>query len=316
MKCSAKSIVCCLSIFCCVWAVRVIGADNSNPSDINIISCGDEYGLTSNHLSSDGSQFVYHLLRFGGTQSPEGSQVIDSIVCCVPVRTCDSTGISYMSFGNDSLYIVTLSFQDLGVRDTLVAMAFPDCSLGKINTHFISREDSLFGISGLLPHSDGEPWHALLGRIASRNTIDTIAFIPGGNSISLSPDGTEVFLNRYHNYRPGAYPIGALPIVSAAVYDLLADSLLDPLSKSTNCNSAFRLARNLPLYYLRADSATGTNVWRWDALKGELQVTHFIMPQWVNGFRLTRDTVYCLVATEGSDDNHSTTVPVALEAAR
>ncbi len=309
MRHCVMSLVVCFVALWVVLASKVLSSDEIGSLDIRSIPGNDDYGLASAHTTPDGKQFVYYLCVRGGSDTVEYTRVIDSIMSCVPIKPSDSLDLSYLACKSDSVILLALDILKPHVRDTLLTLFFPDCSIGKINTYFFSRREALLGLSGLLPDSTGEPWHVIIGRITSRDSMDTIAYVSGGNSVTLSSDGTEVFLNRFTKFAPNT-----IPTISTAVYDLVADSLLDPLSKATNTSGAFRLARELPLYYLRADPVSGTNVWRWDAIRGEEQVSHFLLPQWVTRFNLTKDSVLCVVVDQSHKTAGELIVSIPLEA--
>jgi len=185
----------------------------------------------------------------------------------------------------------------------------PGSTIWVMSDYFFRCSDSLFAYVLHVPCGDVvNDWRFVIGTVTSDGAVDTVALLKGVTNCRLSPDGTEVFLCTFQNTgHDSKFRLGT------GIYDLLADSLLMPLDGSFNTISAYRLSRDLPLYFVKDHPDLGTNVWSWDMEQGERQVTHFRRPEIVRRVTLTADSLICFVAEQGTATKEERVVSFSLE---
>ncbi len=257
-----------------------------------------DYGMAVRFLEvhREGFETLWYLVRFADKQNTDEYEIVDSVLGRLSPQVCGSSELAYISERDKALALVTIDLSEANARDTVVAWDFPGIPASLLALFRYKRDDSLLIFT--LNESTGHtcPWQTYLTRIVDLSTLDTIVHLDGYQNPVLSPDGTEVFLQRVYDAdgtRDWRFDI--------AIYDLLADSIIAPVESPYDVCFPFRADRLVPLYYVKVDSLGGINVWRWSVGTGEQQVSQFELPQRVSGYRLGDDKLVCHVTLQGDE---------------
>ena len=137
----------------------------------------------------------------------------------------------------------------------------------------------------------------LLIKIKGNGMVDTLTTITNALCANFSADGTQLLIDYILDIG-----VDGFPQTNIGIYDILNKSMEMPLD-TEDCSNHWgqSVDSHLPIYYLKEQySVNRRNVWKYDSINGEMQLTFYDAPNFVQSFSLERDSLICLINKYGS----------------
>jgi len=271
----------------CIYTIPSIGdCQDEVTIGMDIIDCFE-------YKTADGDLIIgkYELVDLSSTPKDSTIKIIDILLIFNGLMENDSISFIYLTGDYHCRYLVRLFLEPPFNKDTLLW----DCD-GE--APFLKRM-MIFSITNNLSHMACFEWKEIyqptihksdrktvLISLLGPNKYDTAKVIDDAYGPYFSSDGTELFVHRYiQDTLSTGWPVKYL------IYDLLTDTLYNPLKNSQSWNP-YRFKRGEPLYYLKFNKdKPGSNVYMLDDSLGEVQLSHFTEPPFPQQYSFVDDSL-------------------------
>jgi hypothetical protein len=266
-------------------SITVEGGDSLQWDDPTPFHLSPKYGITvcTPPLFDSIGNFQLYVVRFRMPEDGPGYELVDSFFTGFLPVECDTSNIAFMQRGTGELLLISMELESPRRRDTLIELVRPR-GAGNMQSFIFRRQDSLLVLSESF--TPKPRWQTTVTILKGSHRLDTLACLTDFGNPHLSGDGSEILLDTFEETREG-YVVPGI-----GVYDIWTNSLTRPIASRFGVAIAIRSARDEPLFYIRNGPSGLGNVWCFDSLNGEQQITFLLPPEYVGKYELSEDTLW------------------------